>query len=165
MIAESVARLLEVRRQAEEERIRYADQARLRGFEIERLHRIVQAADKNAYESQHRERVATVKLARAQAQPVGAASRVATPPAAYAGSPRQSQNASPSKQANLRPPTNPEGGNQGYDRMEDLMREECAAVEGCTSPKQRRYADEVGTIAGSLRGSPMIAAQPPGTIR
>ena len=82
MIAMSDAGLLEVRRQAEEERIRYEDQVRLREIEIQRLHRCLQAADKNAYESQQREGVETVELARAQAQSVRVAHRGATPPPA-----------------------------------------------------------------------------------
>ena len=41
MIPESDARLQEVRRQAEEERLRYADQVRLREIKIQRLHRVL----------------------------------------------------------------------------------------------------------------------------
>ena len=41
------------------------------------------------------------------------------------------------------------------------MREELAALEGCTRPKHRRYAEETGSNAGSQRNSPMIAPMPP----
>ena len=67
--------------------------------------------------------VATAESAQAQAQRVGVAPRVAPPSTAYAVSRRQSQNASPSRQAILRPSANPEQGYPGYVRMEDLMRE------------------------------------------
>ena len=51
--------------------------------------------------------------------------------------------------------------------MEDLILKEIAAVEGWTPQKHRRYADEMNSNAGNLRGSRMMAAQPPrtGTIR
>ena len=65
MIAESDARLLEVRRQLEEERARYAEEERRRELEIQRLRRVARAADKDAYESQNAARVATAALARA----------------------------------------------------------------------------------------------------
>ena len=73
------ARLLELLRQAEEERIRYEDQVRLREIEIQRLHGVVQQTDRNAYESQNAARAATEELARAQAQNVGIVPGVATP--------------------------------------------------------------------------------------
>ena len=47
--------------------------------------------------------------------------------------------------------------------MEDLMREEIAAVEGYTPSKHRRYADWRKSNARSLSCSPMIGAQLPGT--
>ena len=53
MIAESEARLVEVRRQAEEERAHYGNQGQMREAEIQRLHRVLQQADRNAYESQN----------------------------------------------------------------------------------------------------------------
>ena len=80
MFAESDARLLEVRRQAEEERARFEDQARLREFEIQRLHRVLQQADRNAHESENAARVAVEELASAQAQSVGTLPSVARPP-------------------------------------------------------------------------------------
>ena len=113
MIADSDARLLEARWQAEQERARYEDQVRMREIEIQRLHRVVQAADKNAYESQNAARVAIAKLARAQPKPIGVAPRLATPPPVYSRSPRQSQKASPSRQENICQPANPEGEYQG----------------------------------------------------
>ena len=48
MIADSDARLLQLRRQAEEARVRYADQERLKEIEIQRLHRVLQQAERNA---------------------------------------------------------------------------------------------------------------------
>ena len=165
MIAESDARVLEVRRQVEEERARYEEKERWREFKIERLQRIARAVDIEAYESQNAARVATAELARAKAQPVGVAHCVATPAPAYADNPRQSPNASPRRQANLRPPAIPEGGYQGYCRVEDSMRETIAAVEGCNHPKHRCYADELSSNAGSLGGSlrMQVATQPPVT--
>ena len=65
LVAESDARLLEVRRQAEQERARYADQVRLREIEIQRLHRVLQQADRNGLESQNAPRLAAEELARA----------------------------------------------------------------------------------------------------
>ena len=128
MIAESVAGLLELRRQVEEERARYEEE-RWREFKIERLQRITRAVDKEAYEAHNAARVETAESDRAQAEILGLASPVATPPSSYAGSPRQSQYASPSRQANLRPATNPEGEFTGYDRMEDL------GVDSCSPPQ------------------------------
>ena len=119
-----------------------------------------QSGRQDQYESQNAARVATAELARAQAQPVGVVHRIATPLPEYAVSPLQSQNPAPCMQANLRTAANPEGGYQGNDRMDDLMREELAAVERCTPPKHRRDADEQSSNAGSVRGSPLIAAQP-----
>ena len=74
---------------------------------------------------------------------------------------RPAQNASPSRQNNLRPPTNPDGEVPGFDRMEELMIEEIAAVELCTPPMKRRYTEETGSNDGSQRNSPMIATMPP----
>ena len=161
MIAELDARLLEVGGQAEEERARYAEQVRRREIEIQRLHRTLQQADRNALESQNGARLAAEELARAQAQTVGAIPRVATPLSQHAGSTRLPQNASPRRQANLRPPTNPDGDGLGYDRVEYLIRDELAALEWCTPPKHRRCGEETGSNADRLRNSPMIAAIPP----
>ena len=116
-------------------------------MEIQRVHRVVQGAGQNAYESQPATRVASAELSPEQAQPVGVAPRVEPPPREYAGSLRQSQNASPSRQANLRPPTNPEGGFPAYDGMEDLMLKELAP-EGCT-PLKHRASAEHGVGLGS----------------
>ena len=66
MIAESDARLVEVRREAEKERAHYVNQLQMREAEIQRLHRGVQQEDHNGYESQNAARVATEELARAQ---------------------------------------------------------------------------------------------------
>ena len=159
MMADSDARLLEVRRQGEEERARFEDQVRRREMENQRVHRVMHAAHKNAYESQNGARLANTVGPRAGTNCWSRSSSSDDSPE-YAVSPGQSQNASPSRQAKLRPPANPEGEFQGDDRIEDLMRESLA-MEGCTPPKHRRYADEVGSKTGSLRGSPQIAAQPP----
>ena len=121
IIAESEARLVEVRRQAEEKRARYADQVRLKEIEIQRLQadrNVLQQADRNALESANAARVAAEELARAQAQNVGTALRVATPPPQLVGSPCLPQNASPRRQANLRQSMNPDGEGPGYDRTE-----------------------------------------------
>ena len=67
--------------------------------------------------------------------PFGAVLRVAPPQPAYALRRPHSKNAEPSSQADLHPATNLEVGFQGYDRMEELMREELAAVERCSPPK------------------------------
>ena len=56
---------------------------------------------------------------------------------------------------------NPHGEGPGYDRVEDLMHEELAALEGCTPPKHRCSGEETGSKAGSLRNTPMIAAMAP----
>ena len=101
-----------MRRQAEEERARYSEQVRFMEIEIQPLHRVLQGADRNASESQNEARESTAELAPAQAQTVGTVPRVATPPPAHAGHHRQSQNASSSRQVNIRPPMNPEGGYQ-----------------------------------------------------
>ena len=52
----------------------------MRELEIQRLHRVVRAADKNTYKSQNAARVAIEELAHAHAQTVGVAPRVSTPP-------------------------------------------------------------------------------------
>ena len=51
-----------------------------REAEIQRLHRVIQQADRNAYEAQNAARVAAEELAHAQLMNSGAAPRVATPP-------------------------------------------------------------------------------------
>ena len=109
IIAESAAPLLEVRRQAESERARYDDQVRLRKMEIQGIHRDVQWAEKNPYESPNAARLATAQLARTHAETVGVELRVWMPPPMHAVSPCESQHASPKRQANQRPTTNPEG--------------------------------------------------------
>ena len=48
MVAESDARLVEVRRQADQERAHYMNQVQLREAEIQRFHRVMQQADRNA---------------------------------------------------------------------------------------------------------------------
>ena len=88
LIAEAAARVQEVGRQGDAERISYEDQVRLREIEIQRLHIGLQAAEKNAYESQQIEREAAEELARAQVQSVIVARRVATPAPADGGSRR-----------------------------------------------------------------------------
>ena len=113
MIAESVARLVQVRRQAEEECGRYPDHMQLREMENQRLRRVLQQADRNAVKSQNAARLATEELSRAQAQNVGVPPRVAKPPSQIVGSPRLPQNASPRRQANLGQPTNPDGKAKG----------------------------------------------------
>ena len=120
LIAESDARLFEMQRQVNEERARYEEQERRTELEIRWVRRGARAADRIAYESQNAVRVAIAESDRAQAETVVVAPRVATPRPSYAGSPLQSQNASQSRQANLRPATHPKGEYPGYDRMEDL---------------------------------------------
>ena len=134
-----------MRRQLEDQRVREEEEERRRELEIQRLRQVARAADKNGDEWQNAARLATAAIARAQAQPVGVAPRVATPPAACVESPRQSLNASLLRQAKLGPPANPECGYQVYDRVEDLMREEIPGVEWCTPPKHQRYAEETNS--------------------
>ena len=124
-----------------------------------------EAADRNAYETQNVARVASAELVLAQAQTVGVAGRVATPPTQEAGSHQQCPNDAPSRPANLAPPRKPEVEYAGCDRMEELMRAE-SGVEGSCPPRHRRYAengDEFGSTADTLRGSARIhvASQPP----
>ena len=160
MIAESDARLLEMRRQMEQERARYEEEERRRELEIQRLRRAARAADRNAYESQNAAREATAESDRAEAQILGFATRVAPPIPSYAATSRQSQHASPSRQANLRQATNREGEYPGYHRMEDL------GVDSYSPPQNGPYpehGDELSSIAGSLAGSSRIqvATKPP----
>ena len=129
MIAESNARLLEVRRKMEQERARYEEEERMREFEIQGLRRAARAAERKGYESLNAARVATAESARANSQILRVAPSVATPIPSSAGTSPQSQYASPSRQANLRPATNSEGEYAGYDRMEDL------GVDSCSPPK------------------------------
>ena len=142
MIGESDARLLEVQRQEVAEIVRYADHGRLRVIEIQDLHRVLHQVDRNAHESQNAALLDTEELAPAQAQSVGTLPRVATPPPTLVGSSRPEMNASPRRQANLFPPTNPDGEAPRYDREEDLKREELATVEGWNPPKHRRCGEE-----------------------
>ena len=55
----------------------------------------------------------------------------------------------------------PGGEGLGYDRLEDLIREELAR-EGCTAPKQHCGGEEADSNSISLPNSPMIAAMPLG---
>ena len=139
MIAESEARLVKVRRQAEEERLRYAEQMNMREAEIERLRRVMQQMDQNALISQNAARMAEEELARAHALNATAMHRAMTPP--QLESPRLPLNASPRREVDLRPPSNPAGEGPGYDREEDLMREELER-EGCTPRKHRRHGEQ-----------------------
>ena len=63
-IAETDARFQDLRRKAQD-RARYEEQVRMREMEIHLLHRAVQAADKNAYESHNLAPEANAELARA----------------------------------------------------------------------------------------------------
>ena len=137
MAAESEARLGEVRRQADEERGNYVNEVQRREAEIQRLQRVMQQAARNAYQAQNAARVAAEELARAQLMNSGAATRVATRPPQFTGSPRLPSNASPRRSTDLRPPMDVGGEGPGYDREEDLLREELAR-EGGTPAKQRR---------------------------
>ena len=58
-IAESDAVLREVGRQAKDDDARDEEQVRMREMQIRDLHRVLQAADKNAYESENAARLAT----------------------------------------------------------------------------------------------------------
>ena len=70
MIGESDARLLEVRMHAEHESVHYEEQGRVMEMDVHRIHRVLQAADKNATESQNSAPVVTTALASAHAQTV-----------------------------------------------------------------------------------------------
>ena len=150
---------LEVRRQADAEREHYVNEVQRREAEIQRLHLVMQQADRNAYEAENSARVAAEELAPAQQMNSGTAPRVATPPPQFAGSPRLPSNASPRRSTDLRPPTDVGGEGPGYDREEDFLREELAR-EGGTPAKQRRRGVGAYSNASSLRNSPMIAAHP-----
>ena len=113
MIADSDARLLQVRRQAEEEQDSEENQMRLREIEIPLLQRDVQQAYSNHHISKNAALVATEELVRGHAQNIGAVLRLATPPGPLGRSPRPVQNAAPSRQANLRPARNPHATVQG----------------------------------------------------
>ena len=107
MVAESEARLVKVRRQAEEDRQRYAEQVHMREAEIERLRRVMQQVDQNALVSQNAAKLAEEGLARAHALNATAMRRATTPP--QLESPRLPLNASPRREVDLRPPSNPFG--------------------------------------------------------
>ena len=102
----------------------------MREAEIQRLHRVLQQGDRNAYEARNAARVAAEELARRQLMYAGAAPRVATPPPQFVGSPRFPLNASPGRPTDLHPPMDLGGDGPGYDREEDLMREELAREGG-----------------------------------
>ena len=81
LITESEVRLLEVLAKAAAERARLADEVRIMEADIQRLLRVLQMADRNAYESLNAARVAGEDLARAQALNIGIAPGVSTSPA------------------------------------------------------------------------------------
>ena len=163
MIAESDARMLEVGSQAEEDRVRYDDQVRMRELEIQRLYRVVQVADRNAYETLNEARVAKEALARARNNSWSRTSSREASTLVHRQS-SLSHDASSSRRVGIPPLTNRECECPGYDRVEDLMRDELG-VDGCSPAKERRYAehvDDLSSVADSLGGSPriQIAAQP-----
>ena len=121
MIADPELRLVEVRRQAEDDRAHYMNQVQMREAEIQRLLRVLQQADRNAYESQNAARVAAEELAPAQAFNVGSVPRAATLPPQLVASPRLPLNGSPRRPTDLGPPMDLGGGGPEYDRVEDLM--------------------------------------------
>ena len=102
LIAESEARLVEVRSQAEKDRLRYAEQVHLREEEIQRLRRVMQQVDQNALASQNAARAAEEELARARSQNVLAMRSASTSP--QLDSHRAPLNAYPRRDVDLRPP-------------------------------------------------------------
>ena len=161
VVAESEARLVEVRRQAVEERAHYRNQGQMRKAEIQRLHQVILQADRNAYQSQNAAPVAAEELARAQLLNGGAAPGVATPPTLFAGSPHVPTNASPRRPTDLLPPMDFCGEGAGYDPEEYLMRK-VLAREGVTRAKQQSRGEGADSNASILRNSPMLEAMPPG---
>ena len=135
LIGHSEARLMEVRRQAEEERAQYMHQVQMREAEILRLHRVLQQAERNASASQNAARVSAEELAPVQSMNVGSVTRAAMPPPMLVGPHRLPPNASPRRPTELPQPVDLVGEGPGYDRMEDLMREQLDCV-GCTPPMQ-----------------------------
>ena len=130
MAADSETRLVEVRGQAEEKRAHYVNQVQMREAEIQRLHRVMQQADRNPYKAKNAARGAAEELAGAQLMNLRTASRVATPPPKFGGSHRLPLNASPRRPTDLRSPMDPGGEGPGYDEEYDLMREELAREGG-----------------------------------
>ena len=120
---------MEVRRQAEEDRQRYAELVPMREPEIERLHRVRQQMDQNPLASKKVARVAKEELVREHALNATIMRRATSP--AQLERPRLLLNTSPRMEVDLRPPCNPVGKGPGYDREEDLMREELERG-GCT---------------------------------
>ena len=151
MIGESEAQVVEVRRQAEEDRLRYAEQVHFREDEIERLRRVLLQLEQNALVSQNAARLAESELARAHALNATARPRAATPPP-LVGGPQLTPNPSPLREVDLRAPSNPAGECPGYDRVEDLMREELER-EGCTPPNHRRHGEQGSSQISSARNS------------
>ena len=129
--------MVEVRRQAEEDRLRYAEQVHFREDEIERLRPVQQQLEQNALVSQNAASLAETELARAHALTATASPRAATP-TQFVGGPQLPPNESPLREVD---PSNPAGEGPGYDRVEDVMREEFER-EGCTPPKQRRHGEQ-----------------------
>ena len=107
MIAESEVRLVEVRRQAEDERAHNMNQVQMREAEIQRLRRVMQQADRNGYESQNAASLAAGELELAQLMNLGALRRAATSPAQLVGRSRLPTNASPLRPIELRSPMQP----------------------------------------------------------
>ena len=74
MIGETHARLRELCRQVQEDRVRYEHQVRFIELEIQRVWRVARSAEGNSYEEQNGARGVSEETDRAQAQ-TGAASR------------------------------------------------------------------------------------------
>ena len=94
MITESEVRMVEVRRQAEQDRLRYSEQMHLREAEIHRLRHVMQKVDKNALPSQNPARLADEELARENSLNATAMVPAATPPQ-HIGGPHLPPNAPP----------------------------------------------------------------------
>ena len=151
MIADSEARVVEVRRQAEEDGLRYTEQAHLREAEIHRLRRVMQQVNQNKLASQNAARLAEEELAGAHGLNATAMHRAMTPPQLIGG-PQLQVNASPPGEVDLRRQSNPIGEGQGYDRVEEVMREELER-EGCTPPTHQRHGEQGSSETSSARNS------------
>ena len=107
IVPESDARLVEVQRQAEDERAHNLNQVQMREAEIQRLRRVMQQADRKGYESQNAASLAAGQLELAQLMNLGALRRAATSPAQLVGRSRLPTNASPLRPIELRSPMQP----------------------------------------------------------
>ena len=138
------------------------NQVQMREAEIQRLRRVMQQADRKGYESQNAASLAAGELELAQLMNLGALRRAATSPAQLVGRSRLPTNASPLRPIELRSPMHPGAEGPGFDRVQDMMREELAR-ERCPPPQQERRLEGADCNASCLRNSPIIAALNPGS--